>query len=330
MPTFKPLTAWILIFLIAAAALPAAAQSPPKFGELTVELWPEYDQPDVLVIYRASLSSDTELPATVTFRLPARIADVHAVAVERNGGLFNLPQENILQERSGDELRLTVTTDEPNLHLEYYDDGLLTTDGNSRQLDYSFVSDYAIEDGRFQLQTPLQAQSFSMTPAPSDSFTDSNGFSYQAIEPTGLAAGDAVQLSATYQRSTDAPSVQFLAPSAPPGSDQATDVQVVTDEAPNSANFSLGYILIGVGIVLLLATGGYWWWSTRQAPVAGPAQRGPRPNRRQKRAGGSKARSRSSADAGSGRGGGYCYQCGTAMRSDSRFCHVCGAERREE
>lgn len=327
----KLFTPWILIFLVALAALPviALAQSTPKFSELTVELWPEYDRPDVLVIYRATLSSDTSLPATITFRFPARIEDLHAVAVERNGGLFNLPSENVQQERSGDELLLTVTTDSPNIHLEYYDAGMLTKEGDSRQLDYSFVSDYPIEAGRFQVQLPLEAQDLSMTPAPSNSFTDSNGFSYQAIEPTGLAAGDTVELNASYQRGTDAPSVQFLPPSAPASAPQqpAADVQLVTDEAPGSTNFSLGYILIGVGVALMLATGGYWWWSTRHtAPAAGPAQRGPQPAaRRQKRPGGSKARPRATSD----EGGGYCYQCGTALRPDARFCHVCGAERRK-
>ena len=83
----------ILIYLLTATAL--AQTGSPAFGDLVVELWPEYDQSSVLVIYRANLSDDVILPATVTFRLPDYIEDVHAIAVERDGGLFNVDPNNI-------------------------------------------------------------------------------------------------------------------------------------------------------------------------------------------------------------------------------------------
>jgi len=54
----------------------------PEVSELTVELWPEFDRSEVLVIYRAQLSDSTPLPAEVTFRFPGYVEAMHAVAVE--------------------------------------------------------------------------------------------------------------------------------------------------------------------------------------------------------------------------------------------------------
>lgn len=314
----------ILVFLLSATAL--AQTRSPTFSDLVVELWPEYDQPNVLVIYRANLSDDVPLPATVTFRLPDYIEDVHAIAVERDGGLFNLDPNNIQQTRANDALLLTLIVDNPNIHLEYYDPEILITDAQNRQLEYNFQLDYPIETARFQVQTPLEATDFSLSPSPTDSFTDNSGLAYQIIEATGLAEGEPVNISATYSRDTDTPSAQLLqaATTAP-----VTDIQVVTNEVADGFNLSLGHLLIGGGALLLLATGGYWWWSNQRRPrpalphASGPAPR--RTARQRKRAANRKAGQQMAKPQNSG----YCYQCGTALRSDANFCHVCGAERRE-
>ena len=307
--------------------LATAQTSELEFSELIVELWPEYDRPEALVIYRASMSSDTQLPVTVTLRFPDRIGDFHAIAIEQNGGLLNVAEENIQRTQKNGELLLTLTTESPNIHLEYYDPELLIKDGTARELNYSLTSDYPTTKGLFQVQVPYEAEGFSITPTAGNIFTDRNGFSYHSIETAELATGDQVEINATYLRNTDVPSVQFLPGNAP---EHAADIQVITQEAARSTDFSLGYILIGVGVLLLLITGGYWWWSMRQAKtatVAVPPQSGPRAGRRGKRSSERKNRQKFAATKDSGSG--YCFQCGTALRADAKFCHVCGAQRRE-
>ena len=177
----------------------------------------------------------------------------------------------------------------------------------------------------FQVQTPIEATDFSLSPSPTDSFTDNRGLAYQIIEEVGLAEGEPVNISATYSRNTDTPSIQLL---PPPPSAPATDVQVVTNEVADGFSISPGYLLIGGGVLLLLATGGYWWWSTQRTPKqVSPRSSGPAPRRtarQRKRAAKRKAGKQVTKPQNSG----YCYQCGTALRSDAKFCHVCGAERR--
>jgi hypothetical protein len=313
----------ILIILLSTTAL--AQTTSPTFGEFVVELWPEYDQPSVLVIYRANLNDDIPLPATLTFRLPAHVEDVHAIAVERDGGLFNLDPGAIQQTRTDDELLLTLTVDEPNIHLEYYDSEILLKDAQTRQFDYTFQVDYPVETVRFQVQTPLEATDFSLSPAPTSTFTDNRQLTYQIIETTDVVEGEPVNISGTYSRDTDTPSAQLLqAPTTAP----STDIQVVTDEAVDGFELSPGYLLIGIGLLLLMVTGGYWWWSNHRQPqqpssrAGGPAPR--RSARQRKRA----ANRKTSQPATKTQNSGYCYQCGTALRGDANFCHVCGAERR--
>ena len=45
----------------------ASAQEVPTIETLHVDLWPEYDKPDMLVIYRLELSSDVSPPIKLNF-----------------------------------------------------------------------------------------------------------------------------------------------------------------------------------------------------------------------------------------------------------------------
>jgi hypothetical protein len=106
--------------------------------------------------------------------------------------------------------------------------------------------------------------------------------------------------------------------------EHAADLPVVT-EPPANQNLTLGYTLIGIGVVLLLGVGGYWLWSKRIASVAAA-----RSGRRQKRKTGSKPVKVTAQALSPSPAGNFCYRCGSPLREDANFCHVCGAERRKE
>ena len=70
----------ILILLLGAAIFSAtsgssAAQDAIRLQQLQVDLWAEYDQPAMLVIYQGTLAPDTPLPTTLTLRLPERVGN---------------------------------------------------------------------------------------------------------------------------------------------------------------------------------------------------------------------------------------------------------------
>lgn len=308
--------------LLSLLALTAQAQSEPHIQNLLVELWPEFDRPELLVIYRVELSSDTPLPATLTFPLPGHIKEMNAVAYGSDKDLLTVGQDEIDMTHRDDTLYLTFSTPSPLVQLEYYDDEALTRQGETRGFDYTFTAPYAVESAIFQVQQPAQAEAFSLNPAPSNSFTDSNRLTYQVIEQANLAPGETVSVAATYQRPTEALTFELLTPV----SEHAEDIMPVTTEPPQDNSVMLAYILTGIGAVLILAAAGHWWWtktksrtgSTRRPPV----RSGSRANRTPSTPSQANQVEESTT-------AGFCYNCGAALRPDSNFCHKCGTKRRE-
>lgn len=313
----------ILLFLLISGS--AQAQSgAPTLSNLLVELWPEYDRPEVLVIYRIELAGAVALPTTLTFRLPGYVESTHAVAYEQNGELFAVLPEEVELRQEGDVSILTFPAQSRRVQFEYYDPEILTRENQNRRLAFNIVAPYEVENFTLDVQVPLQAENFSLTPEATDSFTSNDGFTFYEIENTGVAAGDAFELTATYSRSTDELSVAAL--ELP--SEHAADV-FVAPAAEAGPNTNLAYGLIGLGLLLLLISGGSYWWTQRArsqpaAPHATP--RRPAQPRRRGKAGKQPEKARPTAPAAAG----FCYRCGTPLRPEAKFCHVCGAERRQE
>lgn len=336
---------WLVACLLTLLLIPypvAQAQGEPGFASILVELWPEYDRPEVLVIYRAELSSDTALPARLTFQLPGHIESMHAVAVEQNGSLVDVNPDTIEMQREGDILLLSFPSPSPKIQLEYYDPAILTKNGQNRQLDYTFQAPYDSEQLAFEVQEPFQSQEFALTPPPDNTFTGGDGLKYNTINITGVSAGDTFALTATYRRATDALSADNLAGNlaeAPSGLSAGSAGQPIDLDASGgrtffNSNFTLGYVLIGIGAGLLVATAGYWWWTTRARAESGPPRRRqPRRSRPRKtppkQPGPEPAAPSGPPPVKAEATGGFCYRCGTPLRADANFCHHCGAERRQ-
>lgn len=326
----------LIILLLIFSQQIVQAQSPiVRLNSLMVELWLEYDQPEVLVIYRGQLSPDTTLPATVTFPIPAYVDEMHAVAVEDAGELFNVNPETIgLEPQEGQQL-LSFQVTAPGFQFEYYDPEILTRQDQLRRLDYTFTTAHPIDTLVLEVQEPAQAQNFSMTPEPEQSFAAQNSLPHHTIRQSGLAAGQTVELTASYSRPTDALSAGS-APGSPP-TEEPLDIAVISG-SPISESLSIGYILLGAGLLLLLGTGGYWWWSRRSGTDLQTRHRGadgPAPGRLRKKKGNGQptrraAEVQSPRPAAASQPGGYCYRCGTALRPDAEFCHVCGTQRRRD
>jgi len=308
---------WIVLLLTLLLPLTAQAQTPPQIQNLSVEVWPEFDRPETLIIYRAALSPNTSLPAEVIFQMPGHVENMHAIAVEQNGGLVDVPTEAIEMRRDGNDLFLTFTTPAPNIQFEYYDSAILNKNGDARELAYVFAAPYNVETAVIQVQQPAQSTDFSVTPAAGNSYVGRDGLNYHNIELSGLSSGDTVEVAADYSRTTDELSVELITLNAPVPAQADPVVPTTTPTSTQPINW--GYVMIGAGVVLLLAVGGYWWWSQRQSDEE-PQRRPARSTRRR--------RSKASLSSDEDTSGGYCYRCGAALRSDAQFCHKCGAERR--
>jgi hypothetical protein len=128
---------------------------------LNIDLWPEYDRPSMLVIYRIMLSPMLALPVALSFRIPARAGEPNAVAVQQgNGTLLNAGYTRRVE---GDWATISFTTTAQAAQLEYYDPGL-TKSGYAHHYDFQWASDYSIASLLIRVRPTQKITSMQITP----------------------------------------------------------------------------------------------------------------------------------------------------------------------
>lgn len=305
----------VLVLMLSLAALvgPVLAQESPALATLDISIWPEYDRPEVLVIYRGQLDSGVSLPVSLEIAVPARVGEPTAVAyVDENGERLNQQYTTRVE---GDSLIVSFQLISQAFQLEYYDTLPIDSDGR-RAYTYTFAADYATTEVNLEFQVPPTAQGFEIAPPADTQVSAGNGLTYHLVEAGTLAAGDTLEWTMSYLKDNDELTEAGLvqaAPSAPtPAPAGGTGDSTVWI-------FLISFVaLIGVGVT------GYWLGHRTQVG-AGGAQPARQPRKR--RGSGQGAQSPRPPLRGRAR---FCHQCGADLRSDSAFCHSCGAPVRDE
>ena len=287
-----------LLLLLLLVALPVAAQTDvTQLESLTVELWPDYDRPAMLVILTGTLPESAALPATVTIPLPAG-ADVNAVA--------RLNEVDVLVtdvEWSQADGEMTLTTPGRSFHVEYYSP--YVSAGNEVSYGFAWTADLEIASVAAVVQQPVAATDIAIVPAPSGSVTRADGLLYHQFAARPLAAGEPFTVDVTYTVDSpvlSAPSVSPAATPAPAATAAATD-GVLGDPSP------WWPLLIPAALALLV---GAWYLGRRTG--SGRARK-PRPNRTAK----------PGATRPSGEGAArFCHNCGQPAQAGDVFCRKCG------
>jgi hypothetical protein len=295
-----------LFLLILALVLPATAyaQTPVVIDSLEVDLWPEYDRPQMLVIYRITLDDAVSLPAELTLSIPANAGEPNAVAVQGDDG--NLLNAEYDYQVVGEMAEIMLIADNANIHIEYYDPGL-QIDGDQRHFDYTWQGDYAVNRLAFEVQQPTGASQLQTIPPLGAGQVSSDGLTYYRAEFNALDAGQTFELSLDYAKSSD---TLTAGQSQPP----VSATEPVQADAPIDWVQILPWVgvIIGLGIV---AFGAYRFW---QASKAESSAHSHKPT---KRGGRRKA-------AGSGGKRVFCHECGTQSQPGDSFCRNCGARLR--
>lgn len=305
-----------LIFLILGLFLlvpSAQAQGITSLAELEVDLWPEYDRPDVLVIYKAKLPANVSLPVDVTFKIPTVSGEPYAVAVRQmDGALLNAAYTRQVE---GDWAMITITATMPEIQLEYYDPQI-EKDGNERNYSYVWPGDYNVDLMRMVIQQPIGASQMRVEPD-LGSFTQIQGdpMQYYLMEVGSPKAGEKVSVEVNYSKDTDNLSVENLQvqPTGP----------INGDDGSGQSNL-LSYLpwLIG-GLGLLLLVGGLlWYWRMHKLDQQSTAKKRSRRSR-------STIKSPEQISAENGNQGVFCHQCGKRAASGDRFCRSCGSKLRK-
>jgi hypothetical protein len=282
----------LLIFVLVPVSV--QAQGEIHLSLISVDIWPEFDQPAVLMVYHITLASGTILPTNLSVRIPSGV-QINAVAVvDPVKGLINAPYNETGQ---GQWSVLTITTNSLQVQVEYY--STLVKDGTTRHIAFEWAGDYPVDQLEVNFLRPLGAGSVSISQAPVDTSPGQDGLTNYRIRATNLAVDQPFRLTIEYQRQTDAISISSLPVQAAstPGPDTPGHI---------SMTGILPYVLAGIGILLIAAgiIGFVTWQRGSQGSIT----------RRQK-----KFKPIESEDEFI-----YCHQCGKRAQPGDVFCRTCG------
>jgi len=294
-------------------AVPLLAQAPVVFVDLGIDLWPEYDRPGVLVIYRGTIAPGVRLPAVMSLQIPAAAGEPSALAERDPSGQLTVVQYQ--REVEGEWATITFAASRPVIQVEYYDPGIERQDA-VRSFTFTWPGDYEIGVLNVSVQQPDLAQNMTTAPPPSSQGTSADGLLYLSLDFPAVEAGRTIDVAVSYEKVSDQLTVETMPPI-----EQATPVTSSTAPAIDTS-----VIVIALGALLAAAVvAGVFLWRRSYASGA-PSAMGTTGPIGGHDAGDAATGPSGSAPRGSGggRGAAFCTQCGAAAGSRDRFCGGCG------
>lgn len=275
------------------------AQAAVVLDRLQVSLWPEYDRPGVLVIYRAVLPAEQTLPVGLAFRIPAAAGEPSAVAYRQDDlNLISLPYE---REVVGDLALITFTTSVREVQFEYYDPALQVQDSDHRFV-FTWPGDYAIGEFAVEVQQPAQATGIRVTPALGSGTLGTDGMTYFSATLGSLASGRTQVVEVAYDKTGSGLSFERLQPVEPIARPSSLGERLLAWPYWPWALGALGVALVALAVVFFVR-----------------GRRGEDSTRAGRR------RHRPAMEGGARL---FCHNCGARAEAQAVFCSMCGTKLR--
>ncbi len=179
----------ILLLVVLGTILPAQAQqSPVVIERLEIALWPEYDDPRLLVIYRGELAEDPQGPLVLAIPITAQ---VHAAAHVGPDGRLLADAWQIVGADDRQQIVMFVPGSRE-FQFEYYDD--VIGPGPKKSFIFQFQSGrYEVKDLEIEVQRPLRAWELKATPPLQAEGIDARGFGYFSRRVGAVPLGTLVE-----------------------------------------------------------------------------------------------------------------------------------------
>ncbi len=210
------------LVLIAIAVLhvePASAFAPqrPQFPQTTneihfaygeIQLWPEFDQPSMLVMYTFVLTQTSPVPAQLAIRIPTSAGIPETVSIGPDSE--NLFEVEYNRQVEGQWSTLRFKTALPVIRIEYYDPTIIKS-GKIRHFSYTWTADYPTDSLLLQIQKPYGSKNVQISPTISNSEWASDGvLNYFSADISSLSNGNSFSIDLSYQKENDMLSVPGL------------------------------------------------------------------------------------------------------------------------
>src|SRR5919198_2536210 len=149
------------------SSTPSQASAPAAdliMARLRLSIWPEYDDPRVLIMWRGEMTPRQAFPASITLPIPKGAEIIGAGMVSEQNELLLHPHQ-VLPGATQDTLQLNLPV--PRFFVEFYYNPF-TTSGPEKRFTYSAPTTYPIEFFEVDIQQPLKATAFTLDPAPTE------------------------------------------------------------------------------------------------------------------------------------------------------------------
>ena len=275
------------------AAEPPAAL---RIARLQLSIWPEYDDPRVLLIMRGELAAGAAFPTQVTLPVPKDAELIGAGMISELGELLLHPHRVIPGDAS-DTLEITLPS--PRFFAELYYDPFQTT-GDDKRFSYAFTAPYPVTQFDVDIQKPYTASEFVTEPPAMARETEGRDTTYHRFTYRDVAAGQRTAFTVSYVKTDPQPSVSKAdnAPDASPAARGPQDRMLIYFGI--LAGVTAAYVLV----TLLLAV-----YRRQRADAESP---------------GTQPLPLSVPPLVTPAVANFCSQCGHALNADYAFCPGCG------
>ncbi len=295
------------------------SQTAPSFTSVEVDLWPEYDQTSMLVIYHLILAPGSSLPASLTLHIPSTAGDpVNLASRQTDGQLYNVAFTRTVE---GDYSRVNFTSTTTEIQFEYYDPGvknstnpaaypILKKGKTDRAYTFEWQGEYLVKTMLVQVQQPIGASQMVISPSLGAGVAGDAGLVYYNGQVGSVPIGTKFKVSLSYQKPDDSLSAPALKvqPSSP-----------ITPQTAGRALNLLDYLPWFLGAAgVLLAAGGVIWYRRSISEERRVFNR--------ERAG----RVRENPKESTASDPIYCHQCGKQAAAGDLFCRSCGSNLRRD
>ena len=296
---------WFLfLVMVVSLRMPQSvhAQGQVEFEYLLVSIYPEYDRPEVLMIFQATMPASAPLPEQMSLRIPKDALDLQ-LAYPGTNGLDTLPYTTAAE---GDWLRINFRPATNEIHWEYYDPHLLKAK-QQRNFEFTWLGDYPVKSLAFEVLQPVNATQVKITPNLGSGRLGDNGLTFYSAMIGSLQAGTTFNLNLNYQKPDDSLVVSpDTITTKQPAAQASTGQFVFNDFSPWLLGL-LGVALIGGGVV--------WYWQSGRA-------RNTKPRHHRRGATLGEENQEGATE------GVYCHQCGKRATGGDVFCRSCGTKLR--
>jgi hypothetical protein len=292
------LTLLVLALLLFTPSLALAQTDTPTIEQMTIEIWPDFDQPAVLVLITGFFAEGAPNPTEVTLPLPNG-ADIHVVAV--------FTEDDVLTDQGVDYTtgnnEVTFSAPGTGFRLEYYVP--YETLGNQHSFNYTWLAGIPVEKLTLAVQEPFAATSLTTNPT-AVSVTEEDGLTYHTLPPQPVPGGTPFSVDVAYTMSS---------PQLTVDSQVLEDTAVTNPESAPAAASSTSFldninwplVLAGAGLLLIIAAV-VWQIASSRSNKKRPVK--PKPQTASTKSPKAAAK--------------YCHECGQPLQQGDKFCRECG------